>query len=83
MERETSIRQLIQRLIPKQTEVIIGKVVSENPLSVQAVNDAKLLLNKNTLILSKQFRDTPLKLGEEIHILVFNDRKSYYALDRR
>lgn len=83
MERETSIRQLIQQLMPKQTEIIIGKVISENPLSVQAVNDEKLLLGKNTLILSKKFREEPLSLGDEIHILVFNDRKCYYALDRR
>lgn len=82
MQNPTSIKQIIQALMPKQNEIIIGKVVSENPLKVQAENDAKLELNVRTLIIPKTLHDNPLKCGEKIHILVFNDAKKYYALDR-
>lgn len=83
MEDQTSLIKLIRELMPPPPEVILGRVISENPLEVQGVNDEKLKIFSNTIILSKQFRDTPLSLGEEIHILVFNNGKSYYALDRR
>lgn len=83
MESDVSLVKLIRELMPPSPEVILGRVISENPLEVQGVNDEKLRIFSNTLILSKQFRDTPLELGEEIHILAFNNSKSYYALDRR
>lgn len=83
MESDVSLVKLIRELMPPPPEVILGRVISEDPLEVQGVNDEKLSIFGNTLILSKQFRDTPLELGEEIHILVFNNSKSYYALDRR
>lgn len=83
MENETSLIQVIRRLMARQNDLIVGKVVSENPLTVQGLNDEKLMLGVNTLILSKQFRDDPLTIGEEIYILVFNDGKGYYVLDRR
>lgn len=83
MVDQTSFIKLIRKLMPPPPEVILGRVISENPLEVQGVNDEKLKIFGNTLILSKQFRDAPLEIGEEIHILVFNNGKSYYALDRR
>lgn len=81
MGDQTSLIKLIRKLMPPPPEIILGRVISENPLEVQGVNDEKLRIK--SLILSKQFRDEPLKLGEEIHIFVFNNGKSYYALDRR
>ncbi|MCM1227684.1 MAG: DUF2577 domain-containing protein [Clostridium sp.] len=83
MEDQTSLIKLIRELMPPPPEVILGRVISEDPLEVQGVNDEKLKIFGSTLILSKRFRDTPLALGEEIHILVFNNGKSYYALERR
>lgn len=83
MDDQTSLIKLIRELMPPPPEAILGRVISEDPLEVQGVNDEKLKIFGSTLILSKRFRDEPLKLGEEIHILVFNNGKSYYALDRR
>ena len=38
----TSIKQLVQRLMPRQNEIVIGKVVRSNPLHVQILNDDNL-----------------------------------------
>ena len=46
----TSIKQLIQRLMPRQNEIVIGKVVRSNPLHVQILNDDKLILSKGLVI---------------------------------
>lgn len=82
MQSPTSIKQLIQQIMPRQTEIVIGKVMSANPLKVQVINDEKLVLNRNILIIPKRIVDEPLKFGECIHILVVNSGKKYYALDR-
>lgn len=80
MEQETSIKALIQKLMPRQNEIIIGRVVSENPLKVQAENDEKLTLSKKTLILPERL--SGITVGEYLHILVLNGGKKYYALDK-
>ena len=79
MDRATSLKQLIQQMMPKGNEIIVGLVISENPLIIQAVNDEKL---KTTPIISKKFYDEPLKIGEYVHLLSFNNDKQYYVLDR-
>lgn len=80
MYQETSIKELIQKLMPKQNEIIVGRVVSENPFRVQAVNDEKLTLSRNTLIVPDRL--SGIKSGEYLHILVLNGGKKYYALDK-
>lgn len=82
MQDTESVKQLIQQIVPRAPEIIIGRVISEDPLIVQAENDDKLPLDRNALIIPKSLHDDPLKYGERIHILVFNVGKSYYALDR-
>lgn len=82
MQKQTSIKQLIQQLMPKPNEIVIGKVLSANPLKVQVVNDEKLTLSSKTLIIPKRIADEPLKANEYIHVLVLNGGKKYYALDR-
>lgn len=80
MYQETSLKALIQKLMPKPSEIIIGKVVSKNPLKVQAVNDEKLTFSKNTLVVPERL--SGIKSGEYLHILVLNGGKKYYALDK-
>ena len=82
MQQPISMKQLIQQLMPRQPEVIIGRVVSENPLMIQSENDEKLILNSSNLIIPRALHNDPLKCGEKMHILVFNSGKKYYALDR-
>lgn len=79
MDNAVSLKQLIQQMMPKGNEIIIGLVISENPLIVQAVNDEKF---KKTPIISKKFYDEPLRIGEYVHLLSFNSNKQYYVLDR-
>lgn len=52
----TSIKQLIQRLMPRQNEIVIGKVVRSNPLHVQILNDDKLILSKGLVIPERDSR---------------------------
>jgi len=54
---ETSLKGLFQSLCPQDVTVIIGRVVSDSPLSIQAVNDAKLTLHENLLCLPKHLTD--------------------------
>lgn len=79
MDNAVSLKQLIQRMTPKGNEVIVGVVISENPLIVQAVNDEKL---KTKPIISKEFYEQPLQIGEYVHLLSFNNNKQYYVLGR-
>lgn len=82
MYNETSIKALIQKLMPKPNDVIVGYVYSIDPLEVHVMHDDKLKLNRNTLIIPKRIAEESLQVGEYLHILVFNNRKKYYALDK-
>ena len=66
----TSIKQLIQRLMPRQNEIVIGKVVRSNPLHVQILNDDKLILSKG-LVIPERILAENLVVGEYVHILTF------------
>lgn len=79
MGNAVSLKQLIQQMMPKGNEIIVGLVISETPLIIQAVNDEKL---KITPIISKKFYDEPLKIGEYVHLQSFNNNKKYFVLDR-
>ena len=79
MDKAVSLKQMIQHMMPKGDGIIIGMVVSENPLIVQAVNDNEL---KITPIISQKFYEKPLCVGEYVHLLSFNNNKQYYVLDR-
>lgn len=77
MYNPTSLKELIQRMMPRGNDIVIGKVISQNPIRVQVLSDEKL----TPLPIVPQ-RLSDLQLGEHVHLLVFNNRKKYYALDR-
>lgn len=77
MDNPTSLKELIQRMIPRGNDIVIGKVISQNPIRVQVINDEKL----TPLPIVPQ-RLSDLHTGEYVHLLVFNNGKKYYALDR-
>lgn len=79
MDKSVSLKQMIQKMMPKGDGIIVGVVISENPLIVQAVNDDEL---KITPIISQRFYEEPLCIGEHVHLLSFNNNKQYYVLDR-
>jgi len=49
----SSIKEVIQGLIPDGDGVIEGRVISESPLQIQAINDDKLILSENLLCLPR------------------------------
>ena len=60
MERsgeQTSLKGLIQGMIPDSMGVVMGKVVSASPLKIQVVNDDKLLLTENLICLPRHLSD--------------------------
>lgn len=77
MNDPTSIKELIQKMLPKGNDIVIGRVISTNPIRVQAENDEKL---KPVPIVPERLLD--LQIGEYVHLLVLNSGKKYYALDR-
>lgn len=77
MENPTSIKGMFQSMMPKGNDVVIGRVISENPVRVQVINDEKLT---PLPIVPQRLAD--LHTGEYVHLLVFNSCKKYYALDR-
>ena len=52
-----SIKEMIQSFAPSDIEVITGIVVSADPLRIEAVNDSKLILNENTIIIPWHLTD--------------------------
>lgn len=77
MDNPTSLKELIQRMTPRGNDIVIGKVISQNPVRVQVLNDEKL----TPLPIVPQ-RLSDLQIGEHVHLLVFNNSKKYYAMDR-
>lgn len=77
MDNPTSIKAMLQSMMPRVNDIVIGKVIAENPVRVQVINDEKL----TPLPIVPQ-RLSDLQVGEHVHLLVFNNGKKYYALDR-
>lgn len=57
MSEPTSVKELIQGMMPPGAAVIRGRVTSADPLVIVAVNDDKLVLNANTLIVPRHLTD--------------------------
>jgi len=53
IQEPTSIKELLQGLVPEAMAVIQGKVIAENPLEIQVINDEKLILKKNNICLPR------------------------------
>ncbi|MBQ3566234.1 MAG: hypothetical protein IJA12_03545 [Oscillospiraceae bacterium] len=78
MNKADSLKGMLQKMAPSGTDLIIGTVILENPLRVQALNDDKLIVRPTV-----PARLSNLKNGEYVHLLVLNGGKKYYVLDRR
>lgn len=57
MEDATSIKQLIQSLVPDGPTVVEGTVTSESPLSITLKNDTKMVLSANSLVVPRYLTD--------------------------
>ena len=53
----TSIKSIIQELSPEQIRLLIGEVIEEGPLKIQAKNDDKLIIREELMILPQWLTD--------------------------
>ncbi len=63
MDNPTSIKGLMQQMLPKGNDIVIGRVISVNPVRVQVINDEKAYTDPNCP--SKTFR---FAYGENMYI---------------
>lgn len=80
MDNATSIKALLSQLSPRGPVLIKGKVISSFPIKIQALNDEKLIMSEKTLVVPG--RIGKLNPGELVHIIVFNNSKVFYVLDK-
>lgn len=50
MDGSTSLKQIIQSMLPDGAAVVEGTVTNANPLEITLTNDAKMILSANSLI---------------------------------
>lgn len=50
LQNSTSLKGILQMLAPEQISMLLGKVASADPLKVQTLNDDKLVIPKNLLV---------------------------------
>lgn len=67
MEEHTSIKQMIQGLIPDGAGVIEGTVTNASPLEITLTNDAKMTLSANSLIVPEHLTDHEIKADIMVH----------------
>lgn len=77
----TSLKQAMQGLIPESSSIIEGCVISANPLKINLVNDPKMNLTKNSVVVPKEFTDYNMSIsvpdeGSNITITVHNALKA-------
>lgn len=81
--QETSLKGLIQGLSPEQPGVIEGKVMGTSPLSVTLVNDTKMCLSANSLVVPQHL--TSYTVGATFKVSATGDTTTvedhYHKLD--
>ena len=65
MIEPTSLKQIIQDMMPFETGVITGRVVSVGPLKIIAHGDAALVLNEHVLCVPSYLTDHKLSAETE------------------
>jgi hypothetical protein len=80
---ESSLKQLIQSLFPKQDDIIVGKVTKLYPLTVKDVSDDKLEIRPlYGRSISNMISAGTLEVGSEVLMLCYKGGKKYFVLDR-
>lgn len=57
MENQTSIKQMLQWMMPDGVGVVEGTVTKALPLEITLTNDAKMVLSINSLVIPKHLTD--------------------------
>lgn len=53
MDNPTGIKQILQSMIPENMGIIEGVVISVNPINITLVNDSKIILGLNSLVIPR------------------------------
>ncbi len=61
---ETSLKQIIQGLIPRDSEIMRGTVIQTGPLKIQMVGDEKLIINERIAIVPHHLTDYQVRASE-------------------
>lgn len=62
-EKATSIKQLIQQMVPENIGFVEGVVVKTSPLSIQVVNNPKMVATGSMLIIPRHLTDYKTKMS--------------------
>lgn len=86
MADETSIKQMLVKIVHecmKPTRIEEGVITKREPLAVTLVNDKKMKLSQTDLILPERLeKEGALATGDKVNLLVCNNGKIYYVLDK-
>lgn len=75
-----SLKRMFQDLTGNGISLIQGTVISLSPFKIQAVNDSKLILSSLSLVIPSRLGS--FELGDRVHMLVLNNGKQFYVIDR-
>lgn len=86
MDNETSIKQMLVKIVRdciSPTMIEEGIITKRKPLSITLVNDKKMKLSQTDLILPARLeKEGELGTGDKVNLLVCNNGKMYYVLDK-
>lgn len=86
MSDKTSIKQMLVSIIQESVPppgIEEGIITKREPLSITLVNDKKMILSDDDLILPARLAEEgELKTGDKVNLLVCNNGKIYYVLDK-
>ncbi len=86
MSDKTSIKQMLASIIQESVPppgIEEGIITKREPLSITLVNDKKMILSEDDLILPARLAEEgELKTGDKVNLLVCNNGKIYYVLDK-
>ncbi len=86
MSDKTSIKQMLVNIIQESVSlpaVEEGIITKREPLSITLVNDKKMILSDDDIILPARLAEEgELKTWDKVNLLVCNNGKIYYVLDK-
>lgn len=86
MAGETGIKQMLISIVREcvsPTCIEEGVIASREPLKISLVNDKKMVLSRDDLMLPARLeKEGALEKGDKVNLLVCNNGKIYYVLDK-
>ncbi len=62
MAEETSLKQLFQGMQVKDIDIIEGEVISASPLKIKLINNEKMVLDKDIMVIPRHLTDYSVKV---------------------